>query len=194
MEISENLGELTKALAKARSSFPAIPKNRIAKGKTFSYRYADLTDVLVAVTPELSKNGLTLDQWLGHRTEKGLEITTMLSHSSGEFKRSTFTMPLPGSDPQSVGKGITYGRRYAACAALGINAEEDDDCLPDTKKAPPKYGETYEGSPDDKRRLAGDLSKVGIKDKDVMSAFSEGFIGKKWDSFKAELELFVSTT
>jgi hypothetical protein len=33
----------------------------------------------------------------------------------------------PGSDPQKMGSGITYARRYSLCAAFCLVAEEDDD-------------------------------------------------------------------
>jgi hypothetical protein len=36
-------------------------------------------------------------------------------------------LPLAGLDPQSCGKVLTYYRRYALQALLGVAAERDDD-------------------------------------------------------------------
>jgi hypothetical protein len=35
--------------------------------------------------------------------------------------------PLPATSPQTIGGNITYARRYALCAVVGVVADEDDD-------------------------------------------------------------------
>ncbi len=40
---------------------------------------------------------------------------------------STFSMPAPSTNPQTIGSVITYARRYAYQSVLGIAAEDDDD-------------------------------------------------------------------
>ena len=55
-----------------------------------------------------------------------LNITTMLAHSSGQYISSTLTMTVTKLDPQAIGSAITYGRRYALAAMVGL-AQEDDD-------------------------------------------------------------------
>jgi hypothetical protein len=67
-------------------------------------------------------------------------ITTTLIHSSGESLKFG---PLAASAPvdmQKLGSAITYARRYALVAALGIAADEDDDgaAAKDAPKSKPK--------------------------------------------------------
>lgn len=192
---SEKLGELTKALVKAQIAFPSIPKNKTAGMGKYSYRYADLPSILETVTPILGANGLAVVQLPGDMTNQTVSIKTMLLHSSGEFIEQTFQMPITDTKPQSIGSALTYGRRYALTAMLNICADEDDDAQiaqqGSKKTSPPTYGETYEGSPTDKKRLAELLQKEGITDKAVMSAFSHKFIGQRWDSFTEAHKSFV---
>ncbi len=53
---------------------------------------------------------------------------TKLTHTeSGQWQASLAVVPLPKADPQGMGSAITYARRYAITAMLGM-ATEDDDC------------------------------------------------------------------
>ena len=46
---------------------------------------------------------------------------------SGQWQSSLAVVPLPKADPQGVGISMTYMRRYALSAMLGIVTEEDTD-------------------------------------------------------------------
>ena len=56
----------------------------------------------------------------------GLE-TRLIHAESGQWISSVAIIPLPKNDPQGMGSAITYARRYALTAMLGIITEEDDD-------------------------------------------------------------------
>ncbi|GEB80381.1 hypothetical protein DDE01_17960 [Desulfovibrio desulfuricans] len=43
------------------------------------------------------------------------------------MESSLLVMPLPKSDPQGYGSAMTYARRYALSAMLGMVTEDDDD-------------------------------------------------------------------
>lgn len=106
--------------------------NSVGKGKTnpfFNSSYADINDILIAIRPELMKNGLAITQGNRYCTNSnGFYITTMLVHNSGEWIKSEVRMPIGGKkDAQAVGSSITYGRRYGLSAMLGISVEADDD-------------------------------------------------------------------
>ena len=90
------------------------------------YKYADLASVLALVRPILAKHGLAVSQSLSHN-EGRMCVTTTLHHISGETL--TFgTIEGPGVGKwQDLGSAITYARRYALTAALGIAGDEDDD-------------------------------------------------------------------
>lgn len=55
-------------------------------------------------------------------------LVTKLPHAeSGQWQSSLMVMPLPKADPQGYGSAMTYSRRYALSALIGIVTEEDDD-------------------------------------------------------------------
>lgn len=121
------------SLSQAQAQFPPVRKLRTASvrsdrtGKTYSYRYADLSDVVSSVTRILSSHGLSVVQTF--RPEEGrLIMTTTLHHFYGAEIRSELPLPDPlAMKPQEFGSAITYARRYALTSLLGIAAEEDDD-------------------------------------------------------------------
>jgi hypothetical protein len=51
----------------------------------------------------------------------------MLLHTSGEWISESYEMEPTKHDPQGAGSVITYQRRYALGAILGLNIDEDDD-------------------------------------------------------------------
>lgn len=129
MRHSQSLCALAEALALAQGEFPAIEKERTAQIKSdkasYSYSYADLADILAAVRKPLSSHGLSVVQpitWAGGAPW----LITRLLHSSGEWLESSYRLDTY-ERPQEMGSGITYARRYALTALLGIAAEEDDD-------------------------------------------------------------------
>lgn len=57
-----------------------------------------------------------------------LGLVTKLVHAkSGQYQASLAVIPLAKHDPQAMGSAITYERRFALSAMLGIVPEEDDD-------------------------------------------------------------------
>lgn len=122
---SDSLGELAKALSDAQGEFEAVDKT--AANPFFKSKYADLPTVVKAATPILTKHGLSVSQLPGH-DELGDTLTTVLLHSSGQFIGNTMALrPVKDNDPQAQGSAMTYGRRYAYMAILGLVADEDDD-------------------------------------------------------------------
>lgn len=117
------------ALAKAQAEFPAIPKNcSVSYGQT-KFRYADLASIIDAVRPVLAKHNLSFTQLFSVAGEY-VSISTTLMHASGERIDSSGAMfSVKGLKPQEVGSWITYWRRYALCAALGIVADDDTDAV-----------------------------------------------------------------
>jgi hypothetical protein len=130
MQKSESIAKLATALVAAQSQFAPVVKKETASiqkrnGGNFSYTYADLSAVIAATRPALLANGLAIMQFPCADAGK-VSVTTILTHVSGEYIGETLVMPVQIDSPQSVGSAITYGRRYAMLAALGIAAEDDD--------------------------------------------------------------------
>jgi hypothetical protein len=122
---SQEIAELAGALSKAQGAFPRVTKGKTADAVTYSYSYADLADILEAVRKPLSDNGLAIIQPPVVAGEDVVLVTRLL-HASGQWIESTFPVDM-FEKPQETGSALTYARRYAASALLGIAAEEDDD-------------------------------------------------------------------
>jgi hypothetical protein len=130
-ETSEQINEIVAALAKAQSAIKPPQKTREAKvemksGGTYKYAYADLSDVIACAREPLAAAGLVAFQQILERDQGSVVLRTVLAHQSGQWIASTLGVPK-SARPQDFGSAITYARRYALCALLGIAAEEDDD-------------------------------------------------------------------
>lgn len=124
MERSENIASLAKALAAAQGQIEGAKKD--SSNPHFKSRYADLASCWDACREALSKNGLAVVQAPGQSIEGVVEMTTMLTHESGEWISERLTIPLAKVDAQGYGSAITYARRYALTAMVGIAPEDDD--------------------------------------------------------------------
>lgn len=124
--------EFAAALVEALAELTLLEKAHTAtvqgkEGKQgYKYAYADLGDLVALTRPVLAQRGLVaLTPVSGHLD--GLCVTVELYHSSGEVLRfDPLTFPA-GRDAQTTGSWITYMRRYALLAALGMAAGDDDD-------------------------------------------------------------------
>lgn len=121
---TDDRAELFKALATAQADMGSAKKD--SKNPHFRSKYASLSAVLEAIVPALNKHGLALLQ-LPHFDSELVQVTTVITHSSGQMLSSTVACP-PGKkgDAQAVGSAITYLRRYAAQSILGLPVDDDD--------------------------------------------------------------------
>lgn len=127
MEHSESIANLAKALATAQGQMKPAAEN--AANPFYKTRYADLASIWDACRDALSQNGLAVIQIPGetYNEPPRVELTTILAHASGEWIKSILIMPLVKADPQGYGSAITYARRYALAAIVGVVAGDDDD-------------------------------------------------------------------
>lgn len=149
MAQSQVIGKLVEALAKAQTLIASPKKDKTAKIKSdkgqYEYTYADLASVLDAARKPLNDNGLTLVQPIGYQ-DGHMILRTVLLHVSGEWIDSEY--PIPAfARAQEQGSAITYARRYAASAFLGIAAEDDDDGKAATEGASRRQNEAEEEAP-----------------------------------------------
>ena len=124
MEKSESIAELARALAKAQGEMSAAKKE--SANPFFHSRYADLAQVVEAIRKPLSDNGLAISQLVQPDAEAAV-IETILMHQSGEWLSSIIQLKPVKTDPQGIGSALTYARRYALGAIVGLATEEDDD-------------------------------------------------------------------
>lgn len=116
---------LAAALVAALADLTVVTKRRTADTGKYSYDYADIGDVIEDTRPTLAEHGLVALTPV-HAYEGGHACTVELLHVSGESKKfDPFDFPH-GKDAQSTGSMVTYHRRYALLAALGMATTDDE--------------------------------------------------------------------
>ena len=124
--MSDDISKLAEALSLAQGELTGAVKD--AENPFFKKGYASLTSVWESCRSALSKNGLSVIQTttLGINGSKAIVITT-LAHKSGQWIRGTLGIKPIKDDPQSFGSALTYARRYALSAIVGIAPTDEDD-------------------------------------------------------------------
>lgn len=123
MTHSEQINEIAAALSKAQAVIAGAVKDKT--NPHFKSDYADLASVWDACRIPLTNHGLSVAQTAA--TDDGrVNVTTILMHVSGQWIRDTLAMKPTKDDPQGVGSCITYARRYALAAMVGVAPEDDD--------------------------------------------------------------------
>lgn len=126
IETTEHLNELLAALSKAQGQIRPALKDR--ENPHLRSKYADLGSVWEACREVLAEHGLSVQQWpISPEGAPGITLLTILGHSSGQYIRAAYTMPVGKGDAQGYGSALTYARRYALSAVIGIVADDDDD-------------------------------------------------------------------
>lgn len=125
--------EARKAFNIAKHSFqsrcPIIEKGDVAHKK----EYARMDRIWRTIRPLITECRLTTT-WQVCRLESGniCHIEGKLAHADGHEEALVMDVPLPELVPgqnkaQQMGSAYTYAKRYATCAALGIETGKDDD-------------------------------------------------------------------
>ncbi len=125
MQKSDSIAELAKHLAMFQAEV-TNPANS-ADNPFYKSKYAPLNEILNLVRPILTRYGLSVIQAPSGDGEN-INISTVLLHQSGEWiEFPPLVLKADKVTPQGAGSAITYGRRYALSAVLGISSEDDDD-------------------------------------------------------------------
>lgn len=126
---SQEISKLAKALIAVQKELSPAMKD--AKNPFVNSHYASLNSVMQSCRDALIQNGIWLTQLpVPAPVELGagyIGLVTKLTHAeSGQWQSSFIVAPLPKNDPQGMGSALTYCRRYALTAMLGIVTEDDD--------------------------------------------------------------------
>lgn len=132
-------GEIDK-IAKAVCSMQSELEHSKKDSQGYNYKYSDLLQVIETAKPALEKSKLSIVQLVGDLdASNNIGLTTLLLHESGQWFKSHASMPLvemKGSNKaQEAGATISYMRRYAYQAIIGM-ASEDTDGVPSTNVKP----------------------------------------------------------
>lgn len=163
MRTSDSIASLAAALATAQAEIKAAEEDRTASVQSdkakYSYGYATLASVWDACRGPLSKNGLSIAQFpetafaTFSPDERGgqkyspptVKVTTRLMHKSGEWMESEIVLKPDGDTPQKIGSAITYGRRYALSAMVGVAPDDDDGA--DASGVPTSFDQRRQQAP-----------------------------------------------
>lgn len=96
------------------------------------YGYLTLNTLLTKIKPVFQENGLGLRQQVDYESvEDRMVIATVktfiFNPTNGEEKQMGAFPTVMNADPQKNGSAVTYARRYALFACLGIYPDQDDD-------------------------------------------------------------------
>ena len=137
MITSDSIANLTLALSIVQGKMTHAIKD--SANPFFKSKYADLESVWDVCRSLLSENGLAVMQFPGDinfvqlEKENGdiniatkMSLTTIISHKSGEFISQEMSVPVTKADAQGAGSALTYMRRYALAAVVGVVQADDD--------------------------------------------------------------------
>lgn len=179
MKHSDDIGELTQALVAFQAEVKDPVKTRTADihsertGKTFTYKYVDLADVLEATRPALKAHGLAIAQELITDNAGQVGATTLIMHTSGQYLTCGPVFVPAGDDARDAGKAATYARRYSLLAALNLAAADDDAAT-----TPPRRQGASDSNAATKRQLGKihvEAKACGITDEQLRNALKRDY-------------------
>jgi ERF superfamily len=134
---SETIGAIAAALAKAQGeltnpekSLTAIIHSPFPREADRTFRYASLASGLDIVRKSLGQHEIATVQTTAIDQASGqIQLTTLLAHASGEWISSDWPVCAISetASPHRMGAALTYARRYALFALVGITGEDDLD-------------------------------------------------------------------
>ena len=125
MKTSDEINDIAKALVEVQGCMS--PAKMSTNNPFFNKYYADLNAVWDALRIPLHNNGLAVIQE-AMVIEGCASVSTRIVHTSGQWiECGPVTIPMKKNDAHASGSAITYGKRYALVAALGLSGERDDD-------------------------------------------------------------------
>src|SRR5215217_9247976 len=134
---SDTIGNIAGALAKAQmelvnpeKALTATIQSTFPRESDRTFRYASLSSGLEIVRKCLGQHEIATIQTTEIDKESGLiNLTTLLAHSSGEWMSSDWPVcPVAETAaPHRLGAALTYARRHALFALVGIAGEDDLD-------------------------------------------------------------------
>ena len=129
------------------------------------FRYAPLSDGLNIIRKTLGQHEIATVQTTSvDQTAGVVNLNTVLAHSSGEWISSDWPVCSleDMASPKRMGAALTYARRYALFALVGIAGEDDLDA-PDLHVPAPGDARTENPIPNGQTRLNGGKKHVGRK-------------------------------
>ena len=148
--LSPPSNELAQALIDFQAAVPTIHQN----DSSFHGKFANLPGVLSTIGPALRANGLAVSQ-LPEDINGQPGLRTTLLHTSGQSLTAVTPLSINAgkNGTQEWGKAMTYSRRYALQAVLGlcVGIEDNDaDLESETKSKPATKAAAKPKDPEDR--------------------------------------------
>ena len=124
------MNELAKALATFQAAQTGLELDKTGNRS----QYASVGSVMTKVK-EAAQHGLSFSQLVDYDEGIGMHLKTYIMHVSGDEKVGRYPIAVDDmTNNQKLGSAISYARRYALMAALGLAAgiqeidfDDDDD-------------------------------------------------------------------
>ena len=124
MHTSPEIHEIASALSKAQNEMTGAKKD--SNNPFFKSKYADLAEVIRAISAPFANNGLSFVQSVKFKNGM-VAVKTRIMHNSGQWIESdACELPPVKQDAQGYGSAITYAKRYSLQALAGIPSVDDD--------------------------------------------------------------------
>jgi ERF superfamily len=172
MNQSQSIAALAAALAKAQGQMRGAKKD--SDNPFFKSKYADLGEVWNACRDALASNGISIIQTPDGDTPETMSLVTTLAHASGEWISGKYPIKPIKLDPQGIGSAITYARRYALAAMVGVASEDDDGESASGRQAPPKKSDSQGNAVTKKPTWTPEQTKeAGAIRADILAEFGD---------------------
>lgn len=122
MQTSTEIDKISEALFQLQSKLKPITRSKVVKTGKYEFRYAPLDSIMEMLQPLMKEAGLMVSQAVDPEV-----LTTRLLHVSGQWLQSETFLNRDHANMQGFGGEVTYKRRYALSALLGIVSDEDQD-------------------------------------------------------------------
>src|SRR6202165_1980557 len=132
----QSISAIAAALAKAQShlsnpekSLTATIRSPFLREPDRTFRYASLASGLDSVRKTLGEHEIATIQTTSIDQDGQIRLTPLLAHASGEWISSDWPVCSISetATPHRMGAALTYARRYALFALVGIAGEDDLD-------------------------------------------------------------------
>lgn len=169
MQTSEQIDKLSTALFALQGKLEPITRSKVVKTGKYEFRYAPLDAITEVLKPLMQAQGLMIAQAVDADV-----LTTRLMHTSGQWMQSETFLNREHASMQGFGGEVTYKRRYALSALLGIVSDEDTDVPKVTARG--ALTDAFDALSTRKQNMVLDLAEV-IKEKHAngqeVSAYEE---------------------
>ncbi len=153
------------AMVQAFAEIKPIDRNSEGMIGRRTYNYATLAEIHSHTQPILASCGLAVLQTAIEREVNGTTFVgceTEIIHTSGEFRKTEFVIPVAGPTAQSMGSAVTYAKRYSFPFFIQADESDDDGAAASNSGGNSGGGHNGTGPPsDDDLPRAGTRSRSG---------------------------------